>query len=96
MLQQRKAVSGILRWCESQDGVKVTGNAVFAAVGEHLDWVRKMIMSATRASDCPCLLSYSTSIALLHTIFNTRSTCSTCRSRTTPKHSGGAATTRRW
>ena len=40
MLQQRKAVSGILRWCESQDEVKVTGNTVWAAAGEHLDWVR--------------------------------------------------------
>ena len=40
LLQQRKAVSGILRWCESQDEVKVTGNTVQAAAGEHLDWVR--------------------------------------------------------
>ena len=38
MLQQRKAVSGILRWCESQDEVKLTGNTVRAAAGEHLDW----------------------------------------------------------
>ena len=43
MLQQRKAVSGILRWCESQDEVKVTGNTVRAATGEHLHWVRAMI-----------------------------------------------------
>ena len=42
MMQQRKAVSGILRWCESQDEVKVTGNTVRAAAGEHLDWVRAM------------------------------------------------------
>ena len=40
MTQQRKAVSGILRWCESQDEVKVTGNTVRASAGEHLDWVR--------------------------------------------------------
>ena len=40
MMQQRKAVNGILRWCESQDEVKVTGNTVRAAAGEHLDWVR--------------------------------------------------------
>ena len=46
MMQQRKAVSGILRWCESQDEVKVTGNTVRAAAGEHLDWVRAMIVSA--------------------------------------------------
>ena len=38
LLQQRKAVSGILRWCESQDEVKLTGNTVRAAAGEHLDW----------------------------------------------------------
>ena len=43
MMQQRKAASGILRWCESQDEVKVTGNTVRAAAGEHLDWVRAMI-----------------------------------------------------
>ena len=40
LMQQRKAVSGILRWCESQDEVKVTGNTIRAAAGEHLDWVR--------------------------------------------------------
>ena len=43
MMQQRKAVSGILYWCESQDEVKVTGNTVQAAAGEHLDWVRSSI-----------------------------------------------------
>ena len=47
MVQQRKAVRGILRWCESQDEVKVTGNTITAAAGEHLDWVRKRLMSAT-------------------------------------------------
>ena len=40
MVQQRKAVRGILRWCESQDEVKVTGNTITAAAGEHLHWVR--------------------------------------------------------
>ena len=45
MLQQRKAVSGILRWCDSQDEVKVTGNTVRAAAGEHLDWVRGCSLS---------------------------------------------------
>ena len=40
LLQQRKAVKGILRWCELQDEVKVTGNTITAAAGEHLDWVR--------------------------------------------------------
>ena len=43
--QQRKVVSGILRWCESQDEVKVTGNTVRAAAGEHLDWVRSMTLA---------------------------------------------------
>ena len=47
MVQQRKAVRGILRWCESQDEVKVTGNTITAAAGEHLDWVRGRLMSAT-------------------------------------------------
>ena len=41
LLQQRKAVKGILRWCELQDEVKVTGNTITAAAGEHLDWVRE-------------------------------------------------------
>ena len=40
MVQQRKAVNGILRWCESQNEIKVTGNTIQAVVGEHLDWVR--------------------------------------------------------
>ena len=40
LLQQRKAVSGVLAWVESQDEVKVTGNTIRAAAGEHLDWVR--------------------------------------------------------
>ena len=40
MLQQRKAVDGILAWVDSQDEVKVTGNTHQAAAGEHLDWVR--------------------------------------------------------
>ena len=40
MLQQRKAVDGILAWVDSQDEVKVTGNTIRAAAGEHLDWVR--------------------------------------------------------
>ena len=40
MLQQRKAVHGILRWCELQEEVKVTGTTLQAAAGEHLDWVR--------------------------------------------------------
>ena len=48
--QQRKAVSGILHWCESQDEVKVTGNPVRAAAGEHLDWVRVMICSVMSSS----------------------------------------------
>ena len=39
--QQRKAASCILRGCESQDEVKMTGNTVRAAAGEHLDWVRE-------------------------------------------------------
>ena len=43
LLQQRKAVKGIIRWCESQDEVKVTGNTLTAATGEHLDWVRGRI-----------------------------------------------------
>ena len=54
MMQQRKAVSGILRWCESQDEVKVTGNTARAAAGEHLDWVRacdESLAGQTRASD---------------------------------------------
>ena len=59
-MQQRKAASGILRWCESQDEVKVTGNTVRAAAGEHLDWVRAMISDLprpTRASaDLPLLV----------------------------------------
>ena len=52
MTQQRKAVSGILRWCESQDEVKVTGNTVRAAAGEHLDWVRACdeLLSVTNTS----------------------------------------------
>ena len=41
LLQQRKTVKGILRWCELQDEVKVTGNTITAAAGEHLDWVRE-------------------------------------------------------
>ena len=43
ILQQRKAVTGILRWAESQDELKVTGNTAQAAAGEHLDWVRAML-----------------------------------------------------
>ena len=39
MLQQRKAVNGILVWCKSQGEVKVTGNTAQAKAGEHLDWV---------------------------------------------------------
>ena len=50
MVQQRKAVRGILRWCESQDEVKVTGNTITAAAGEHLHWVRGRLMSATDTS----------------------------------------------
>ena len=42
--QQRKAVSGILLWCESQDEVQVTGDTIRAEVGEHMDWVRMMVM----------------------------------------------------
>ena len=53
MMQQRKAVNGILRWCESQDEVKVTGNTVRAAAGEHLDWVRAILsVTATSTSFC--------------------------------------------
>ena len=48
--QQRKAVKGIIRWCDSQDEVKVTGNTLTAATGEHLDWVRGRFLRATSAS----------------------------------------------
>ena len=34
IVQQRKAVNGILRWRESQDEIKVTGNTIQAVVGE--------------------------------------------------------------
>ena len=52
LAQQRKAVSGIIRWCDLQDaGVKVTGNTVQAAAGEHLDWVRAMILACLTACD---------------------------------------------
>ena len=44
LLQQRKAVSGVLAWVESQDEVKVTGNTMQAAAGEHLDWVRAITL----------------------------------------------------
>ena len=47
MLQQRKAVNGILRWGESQDEIKVTGNTLQAAAGEHLDWVRAVFINTT-------------------------------------------------
>ena len=41
LMQQRKAVNGILRWVDSQDEeVKVTGSTSQAQTGEHLDWVR--------------------------------------------------------
>eukprot|EP00935_MAST-01C_sp_MAST-1C-sp1_P000302 g302.t1 len=56
-LQQRKAVSGILRWCESQDEVKVTGNTAQAAAGEHLDWYlnRALAHHMQHALDLPQL-----------------------------------------
>ena len=34
--QQRKAVTGVISWCESQEEVKVTGNTLRAQAGEHL------------------------------------------------------------
>ena len=40
--QQRKAVNGVIHWCEAQDEVKVTGNTVQAAAGEHLHWCEWM------------------------------------------------------
>ena len=36
--QQRKAAEGLVEWCESQNGVKVTGNTAAAEAGEELDW----------------------------------------------------------
>eukprot|EP00935_MAST-01C_sp_MAST-1C-sp1_P000185 g185.t1 len=38
LTQQRRAVRGVLRWCEGQETVKVTGRSNKAASGEHLDW----------------------------------------------------------
>ena len=60
MLQQRKAVNGILRWAESQDEIKVTGTTTHAAVGEHLDWVRGPVMGViTHFRLTACLLAVS-------------------------------------
>ena len=65
MLQQRKAVDGILAWVDSQDEVKVTGNTHQASAGEHLDWVRTMTSRCIKynSSNCHYPLPFSTSIA---------------------------------
>ena len=87
LMQQHKAVGGILHWCEAQDEVKMTGNTVRAATGEHLDWVRAMrilrAMNMCNASDCGlCAMRLSvhlsTSIVPSRITCSTRSTWSTC------------------
>ena len=91
MMQQRKAVSGILRWCESQDEVKVTGNTVQAAAGEHLDWVRVWARMACCARRAPAHLTVPLHFACCRAVPQSRSpTSHAARAR-----SGASATHRR-